>query len=81
MTKERAYSLSSAIHYVHNKLRFRVEPFYHYFQNFIYLKPSGETQLSIRGAFPVFNYVQTNARFLGSDIDLQYHGRSYGSKY
>jgi iron complex outermembrane receptor protein len=72
MTKERAYSFSSAIHYAHNKLRFRVEPFYHYFQNFIYLKPSGETQLSIRGAFPVFNYVQTNARFLGSDIDFQY---------
>lgn len=79
MTKERAYSLSSAIHYAHNKLRFRVEPFYHYFQNFIYLKPSGETQLSIRGAFPVFNYVQTNARFLGSDIDLQYQLNNHWS--
>lgn len=79
LQKERVYSISSAVHYMHNRLRFQWEPYVHYFQNFIYLKPSGETQLSIRGAFPVFNYVQTKARFLGSDLDVQYRLNSHWS--
>lgn len=39
--------------------------------NYIYLRPQG-VQLTIRGAFPVFNYVATNALLYGSDATLEY---------
>ena len=72
LKQERSYSLNAALNYNHNRLRIQVEPYFHYFQNYIYLKPSGEKQLSIRGAFPVFNYVQTDAIYTGADIDVSY---------
>lgn len=72
LEQERSYSLSSAMHYNHNRLRIIFEPYYHYFNNYIYLKPSGETQLTIRGAFPVFTYVQTNAQYTGIDATINY---------
>ncbi len=37
---------------------------------FIYLQPSGEFELTIRGAFPVFRYEQTNALLTGMDLDV-----------
>ncbi|MCB0515805.1 MAG: TonB-dependent receptor [Chitinophagales bacterium] len=40
-------------------------------RDFIYLLPQDEPVLSIRGAFPVFNYVQTNAQLWGSDFNAQ----------
>lgn len=39
--------------------------------NFIYLRPSG-TRLTIRGAFPVFTYVATDAMLYGIDAAIQY---------
>jgi iron complex outermembrane receptor protein len=72
LKQERSYSLNTALNYNHNRLRIQVEPYFHYFQDYIYLKPSGEKQLSIRGAFPVFNYVQTDATYIGTDLDVRY---------
>jgi len=46
-----------------------------YFQNiqdYIYLQPQSEFRLTIRGAFPVFSYQQTNATLYGTDILLAY---------
>lgn len=37
---------------------------------FIYLRPTGDYELTIRGAFPVFRYEQTNALLAGLDLDL-----------
>ncbi|MBT3454092.1 MAG: TonB-dependent receptor, partial [Lentimicrobiaceae bacterium] len=42
-----------------------------YFQqinNFIFLNPQDEVRLTIRGAFPVFKYEQTDARLIGFDL-------------
>jgi len=72
LEQERSYDINGGINYNHNRLRLQVEPYFHYFQNYIYLQPSGETQLSIRGAFPVFRYVQTDATYAGVDIDARY---------
>jgi len=72
LKQERSYSLNTALNYNHNRLRFQVEPYFHFFKNYIYLKPTGETQLSIRGAFPVFRYIQTDATYTGMDVDLRY---------
>ena len=46
-----------------------------YFQNvqdFIFLEPQEEFRLTIRGAFPVFLYRQTNANIAGLDLLLKY---------
>ncbi len=37
-------------------------------QDYIFLKPKDEIRLTIRGAFPVFNYAQTNAQIYGFDF-------------
>jgi iron complex outermembrane receptor protein len=72
LNSERSYSANVALNYNHNRIRILAEPYFHYFKNYIYLQPSGETQLSIRGAFPVFNYIQTDATYSGIDLDLMY---------
>lgn len=46
-----------------------------YHQNindFIYLNPQDEIRLTIRGAFPVFKYEQTNAEIYGIDVSAKY---------
>jgi len=53
------------------KLRTDVTLYVDRINNYIYLRPNG-TALTIRGAFPVFNYVATNANLYGMDASLQY---------
>lgn len=46
-----------------------------YLQNindYIYLLPENEFRLTIRGAFPVFTYAQTDARIYGADFSANY---------
>ncbi len=50
-----------------NTLQWELSAYAHFLQDFIYLRPTGERRLTIRGAFPVFQYTQTNARLLGLD--------------
>jgi iron complex outermembrane recepter protein len=42
--------------------------FYHKFSNYIYLVPFSELRLTVRGAYPVFQYRQEDASLLGTDI-------------
>jgi iron complex outermembrane receptor protein len=49
-------------------LQFSVTPYANYILNFIYLRPYGITE-TLRGAYPYFRYAQTDALFLGLDID------------
>lgn len=51
----------------HEKWGFEISGYYHHIDNFIYLKPQSEPRLTIRGAFPVYNYVQTDASIWGFD--------------
>ena len=46
---------------------FTLEPFVNWVQDFILLEPTG-VEFTSRGAFPVWEYRQTNARLLGVDI-------------
>lgn len=41
-------------------------------KDYIYLNPQDEIRLTIRGAFPVFKYQQTNVRLTGFDIATTY---------
>jgi iron complex outermembrane receptor protein len=46
--------------------------FGHLFSGYIYLQPSQEYRLTIRGAFPVFTYEQCDALLYGSDAKFRY---------
>jgi iron complex outermembrane recepter protein len=47
--------------------------YYQYITDYIYLQPQDEFELTIRGAFPVFNYEQTNAAIYGFDWSATYN--------
>lgn len=49
-----------------------IDLYYKVVQDFIYLNPAMNTILSIRGAFPSFEYKQTDAYFTGIDARVNY---------
>ncbi|MFT5480890.1 MAG: iron complex outermembrane receptor protein, partial [Bacteroidia bacterium] len=57
---------------VKNKLFFEGLFYYQKFDNYIFLNPQDEIRLTIRGAFPVFKYEQTDARLVGFDLATTY---------
>lgn len=46
--------------------------YHQYFKDYIFLNPQNEFRLTIRGAFPVFKYEQTNAQIYGMDFSAQF---------
>jgi len=50
------------------KLFFQVVGYWQYINDYIYLQPQKEYRLTIRGAFPVFSYLQTDASIWGFDM-------------
>jgi len=57
---------------VKNKLFFEALGYYQAIEDYIFLNPSNEVRLTIRGAFPVFKYEQTNASIYGLDVSTIY---------
>lgn len=49
-------------------LKLNVDLYANYFNNYIYLAPTGIIEERLNGAFPTFQEKHTNARFLGTDI-------------
>jgi len=50
------------------RLSFEALAYYQRFDNYIFLAPQDEIRLTIRGAFPVFEYEQTDAHIYGADL-------------
>lgn len=65
---EKAIENSLVLNYAHKFYQFEILGFFNSIRNFIFLAPTGNSVLTIRGAFPEFKYTQTNARFVGFDI-------------
>jgi iron complex outermembrane recepter protein len=57
---------------IKSKLFVQLLGYFHSIGNFIYLEPQKEFRLTIRGAFPVFLYKQTDANIIGSDLLVSY---------
>ncbi len=55
-----------------NKLFIQTLGYYQHIDDFIYLQPQDSLRLTIRGAFPVFKYEQTDARIFGADVMISY---------
>jgi len=69
------YSLKhtlSVLGYVRNNFFVEALVYYQQIDNYIFLNPQDEFRLTIRGAFPVFRYEQTNARLYGFDFSTTY---------
>ena len=69
---ERVINTSLNFHHQRKRLDLEVSLFYNFLPNFIYAKPTGELALTIRGAFPTYNYVNTKAQFYGTDLFFKY---------
>ncbi|NNF22616.1 MAG: TonB-dependent receptor, partial [Saprospiraceae bacterium] len=54
------------------RFSFNTLMYFQKFNDYIFLNPQEEIRLTIRGAFPVFSYEQTDAHIYGLDISTQY---------
>lgn len=68
---ETSHKLSASYQHDFKKGGFLVEPYINRIQDFILLEPTG-VEFSIRGAFPVWAYRQTNASLIGLDASGYY---------
>lgn len=66
--KETAHQLSTSLKGTYKAITFELAPYINSIHNFILLQPI-DIAYTIRGAFPVWEYQQTNARLLGLDVD------------
>ena len=74
---EVAHNLSFTTNLEKEKISIELTAYLHYINNFIYLKPRAEngvlqSVLTVRGAFPAFDYTQVDARFSGIDLSINY---------
>jgi iron complex outermembrane receptor protein len=67
MRKEKAHKLGIQYSYRSNQRTFLLAPYFNRINDFMALIPSG-LEFTIRGAFPVWEYQQTNANFTGVDF-------------
>ncbi|WP_232285838.1 TonB-dependent receptor [Aquimarina agarilytica] len=58
---------------VHEKFSFEALAYFQKFDNYIFIQPRGELRLTIRGAFPLFDYKQTDAQIYGLDVLTNYN--------
>ena len=68
-------SFNNTFSFVLNEKRLKTQiDFYHNFiKNYIYLCPDSVSVLTIRGAFPAFNYAQNDAQLTGLDVFIDYN--------
>lgn len=64
---ERVWHGSLSLAYEHPLIDFEVNPHFNRFANYISLVPSGQNTLTIRGAFPTYQYVEQAATIYGVD--------------
>jgi iron complex outermembrane recepter protein len=67
---EQVYNITFTGLYLVKKYRVEVTAYHNQFSNFIYLNPGTQPELTIKGAYPVFDYKQANARISGLDAKL-----------
>lgn len=73
MQPERSYHIASNVNYTTSFLDIDAGVYLKNIQGFIFLRPDFPPELTIRGAFPVFSYNQTDARLHGLDFNATAH--------
>lgn len=67
---EQVYNVTATGLYQVKKYMFEITAYHNLFNNFIYLNPGIQPELTIKGAYPVFDYKQANARISGVDAKV-----------
>jgi iron complex outermembrane receptor protein len=73
LVAEKALNLTASIEYKSKKFNLLIDGYYNIINDFIYLKPTLKNTLTIKGAFPTFEYDQVNAHLRGTDITVSYN--------
>jgi iron complex outermembrane receptor protein len=68
--QERCYSFITTGSFKNKRIEADITAYSNYFKGFIYLSPGTVPELTIKGAFPVFYYKQTNALISGIDYKI-----------
>ncbi len=71
LEKEQAYKFNTTFNKDWKSFRIQINPFINRISNFIYLQPSG-FETTIRGAFPVWEFKQTEALLAGFDVNTKW---------
>ncbi len=66
LKQEKSFKFSTTLQKKWKSFSIEINPYVNQISNFMYLKPTG-FETTIRGAFPVWNYQQTNALITGFD--------------
>lgn len=65
---EQSFKWLNTLNYTGNSLNIELTAYANRIDNYIYLNPTEEQFVSLRGTFNVFEYLQTDANFLGTDL-------------
>lgn len=71
LKKEQAYKFNTTFNKDWKSFRIQINPFINRISNFIYLQPIG-FETTIRGAFPVWEFKQTEALLTGFDVNTKW---------
>jgi iron complex outermembrane receptor protein len=72
LQSEQSWKWTNSLSLKTDNISLEISGFAQYIGNYIYLAPQAEMQLTIRGAFPVFHFEQTNAQLAGTDFTLRW---------
>lgn len=67
LRSETAYNLSWTTEYSTKHFAAELTLYHNYIRNFIYLQPQDSVRLTVRGAFPLYRYLQVDAVYKGFD--------------
>ncbi len=68
LKEEQAFNFTTGINYQSERFSVDAGMYLNFIDDYIYLKPLPDPVLSLRGAFPAFEYTQVDARFFGGDF-------------
>lgn len=71
LDSEQSFKIGAELKGSINDFQFSLQPYYNQINDFIILEPSG-TDTTIRGAFPVWQYRQSDSRLFGIDASVSY---------
>lgn len=69
--QETSNRISGVYRYQNDAIYINLEPFYNHIKDYIYIEPTS-TEQTLRGAFPVWSYNQTNASLYGMDVTANF---------
>lgn len=72
LSREHSIKTSVDFHGRAGRWSYDLMAYAHWMNDYIYLQVADSLRLTIRGAFPVFRYRQTDALIVGSDLQLNY---------